>query len=76
MDLNKFIQDFITQFDEAPSITVTKDTNFRNELEWDSLVTLSIIAMIDEEYNTKISGLELKELNTVGEIFELIKSKK
>ena len=35
---------------------------------WDSLAMLSLIAMLDEEFNRTISGKELKALKTVGEI--------
>ena len=35
---------------------------------WDSLAMLSLIAMLDEEFNKTISGKELKALKTVADI--------
>ena len=42
---------------------------------WDSLTSLSIIAMIDTDYNINISAEELVSLSTVGDLKNYIKSK-
>ena len=36
--------------------------------EWDSIAMLSLIAMLDEEFDKTITGKELKELKTVADI--------
>ena len=46
-------------------------TSFDN---WDSLTSLSIIAMIDTDYNTNISAEELMSFGTVGDLKSRIKS--
>jgi acyl carrier protein len=77
MELNNFITHFINQFDEEPTITITGDTDFKNDIdEWDSLTAMSVIAMIIDEYDVSLKGEELKNCSTVNDIFELIKSKK
>ena len=77
MELNEFIGHFINGFDEVPTISITGETNFREEIdEWDSLTTMTIIAIIIDEYNVSIKGEELKNCITVNDIFELVKSKK
>lgn len=76
MELNDFITHFISQLDEIPTITITGETDFKNEIEWDSLLAMSIIAMIDDEYDVSIKGEEIKKCVTINDIFELIKSKK
>ena len=77
MELNEFIGHFINGFDEVPTISITGETNFREEIdEWDSLTAMTIIAIIIDEYNVSIKGEELKNCITVNDIFELVKSKK
>lgn len=51
------------------------DDKFRDYDEWDSLAFLSLIAMIDEEYDVIIEGKEFKKLVTVKEVAEAIKLK-
>jgi acyl carrier protein len=48
---------------------------FREYPEWDSLAFLSVIAMIDEEYDVIIEGKDFKKLETVGDIFNAIKER-
>ncbi len=47
---------------------------FRDYDEWNSLAFLSLIAMIDEEYDLIIEGKDFEQLKTVGDIIEAIKS--
>ena len=49
--------------------------HFRDYEEWDSLAFLSVIAMIDEEYNVLIEGNDFKKLETVGDILNAIKER-
>lgn len=48
---------------------------FREYDEWDSLAFLSLIAMIDEEYDVIIDGKDFKQLETVGDIVQAIKER-
>lgn len=74
MELNAFIENFAAQFDETDASVFTADTQFREIEEWSSLVGLSIIAMVDEEYDVTLKGDMLRKCNTVGELFEMVKS--
>lgn len=49
---------------------------FREYEEWDSLAFLSVIAMIDEEYDVLIEGKDFKKLETLGDIVNAIKERK
>jgi len=42
---------------------------------WDSLAVLSLVSMIDDEYEVIIGNKELETLETVGDIIKLVKSK-
>ena len=75
MELEKFIEQFADQFDDPTIMKLTHDTRFRDLDEWSSLVALSVIAMIDEEYDVTIKGDDMKAANTIGELFNIVKSK-
>lgn len=76
MELNKFIENFAAQFDETDPAEITATTNFRDLDEWSSLIGLSIIAMVDEEYDVTLRGDDMRKANTVEELFEIVKAKK
>lgn len=67
---------FIELFKETLEIeqdTVHLDTVFRELEQWDSLAFLSVIAMIDEEYDVVIEGNDFKKLITISDLIEEIK---
>ena len=51
------------------------DDTFREYPEWDSLAYLSVIAMLDEEYDCQIEEAEFKKLITVSDLFNVISKK-
>lgn len=76
MDLNEFITNFAEQFDETDASEIKADTNFKELAEWSSLIALSIIAMVDEEYDVIIKGADIKNSSTVEDLFNVVKGKK
>lgn len=42
---------------------------------WDSLAVLSLVSMIDDEYEVIIGNKELETLETVGDVLKLVNSK-
>jgi acyl carrier protein len=76
MELNDFINNFISQLDTPPTELVTGETDFRNFESWDSLTALSIMAMVDSEYEVNLTGQDIQKSNTINDIFEIIKTKK
>ena len=74
MELQKFIENVREQFVDAPE-DFGADTHFRELDEWSSLVSLSIIAMIDDEYGVVVKAADLRNSNTVGELFDFVNSK-
>lgn len=70
-------QKFIDLFKETLEIedrTISLSDNFRAFDEWDSLALLSVIAMIDEEYDIIIESNIFQKLQTVGDIYNYIQS--
>lgn len=49
---------------------------FRDYEEWDSIANLSVIAMIDVEYEVVIENSVFKELQTLQELWDSIQSQK
>ena len=76
MEINDFISNFAAQFDETDASEFTADTEFKNLDEWSSLMSLSIIAMADEEYDVKVKGDDIKTANTIEDLFNIVKSRK
>lgn len=75
MELQKFIQNFAEQFEETERSEFAADTEFKALEEWDSLLALTIIAMVDEEYDVKIEGTDIRGAETIQDLFETVKSK-
>lgn len=76
MEIKEFIQNFADQFEDTDASVFAPETVFHDLDEWSSLVGLSLIAMIDDEYDVTIKGDELKASKTINDVFELVKSKK
>jgi acyl carrier protein len=76
MDLQEFIQNFASQFDETDLSSFSKDTIFKDLDEWSSLIALSIIAMVDEEYDVRLKGDDIKTADTIEDLYLLVKNKK
>lgn len=76
MDLNEFIANFAEQFDETSPSQIKADTNFKDLDEWSSLIALSVIAMIDDEYSVIIKGSDITNSLTVEDLFNVVKEKK
>lgn len=75
MELNEFVVHFAEQFEDTEVSVFAPETNFRELEEWSSLLALSIIAMISEEYDIAIKGVEMKAANTIQELFDIVKAK-
>lgn len=75
MELKDFIVNFAEQFDDIENVELTADTRFRDIEGYTSLVALMIITMIDEEYNVTISGDDMRSVNTIGELYNLVESR-
>lgn len=76
MEAKEFIEKFAEQFEDTDDAVFELSTNFKDIDEWDSLIALSVIAMIDEEYQTKVKGEDIKNSNTIEDLYNLVKSKK
>ena len=76
MELKEFIENFTAQFDETDASEIKAETVFKELDEWSSLIALSIIAMVDEEYEVTLKGDDIRNTSTIEDLFKLISSKK
>lgn len=76
MEITDFIKKFAAQFDETDVADFKEETTFKELEEWSSLLALSIIAMVDEEYHIRIKGNDIREASTLKELFDIIVQKK
>ena len=49
---------------------IKMEDEFRNYDEWSSIAYLSVIAFMDEEYDTQIEEAEFKQLKTVQDLYD------
>lgn len=75
MELKEFIENFANQFDETDASEIQATTAFHDLDEWSSLIALSVIAMVDEEYDVTLKGDDIKGAVTVEDLFNTVKSK-
>jgi acyl carrier protein len=75
MELKDFIEKFADQFDDTEPSEIKAETVFKELDEWTSLIALSVIAMIDEEYDIAIKGDDIRNSNTVEDLFNAVKAK-
>ena len=75
MNITEFIEKLEVEFDELEPNTLKANTNFRDLDEWSSMHALIIIALIDTDYDVTITGEDLSKIETVEELFNLVKSR-
>jgi acyl carrier protein len=75
MEINSFIENFANIFDETDPSLITPETKFRDLDEWGSLLALTLIAMVDDEYTVRLSGDDITSSNTINDLFIKISSK-
>lgn len=72
MTKEEFVQEFAELIENEE---VREDTKFRELDEWDSLAALSTISMIDDEFGVTINNKDLRRVETVGQLYDMVISK-
>lgn len=75
MTLDEFVKAFAAEFDDTPEENFKPETNYKELDEWGSLVALSIISMVDDEMDKRVTGADLRNCATIEELFNLVESK-
>ena len=75
MEMTDFLHKFAEQFRNTPIIEFTPDTNFWEIDEWSSIVALSVVLMIEEEYGVALRSADVKGVRTIQELFNVVKER-
>lgn len=75
MTLEEFIKLFAAEFDNTAEDVFAAKTNYKSLDEWSSLVALSIISMVDEEFDKRLTGADLRSMDTIEDLYNLILTK-
>ena len=63
----------IAEILEVDDLDITK--KFTDYDEWDSLATLSVLAMLDSDYNTTMKGAEILSFATIEDFCKEVMSR-
>lgn len=75
MNIKEFVEHFAEQFDDTDMNEFKPETVFHELDEYTSLMALSIIAMVDEEYNVTLKGNDMSAAVTIEDLYNIVKSK-
>ena len=73
--LEEFVALFAEQFDDTDPNEIAATTEFHDLDEWSSLIGLSIIAMVDEEFDIALKGDDIRNAVTVEDVYNNVKAK-
>lgn len=74
MTIEEFVEKVQDELQDTPAEKITPDTNYKELDEWGSLTSLSLISMIEEEYDKLITGADVRARNSVRELWEYVES--
>jgi acyl carrier protein len=75
MELQSFVEKVAEQFEETDANEFHAGTKFKDLKEWSSLLALSIIAMVDEEYDIKVKGDDIRNAVSIEDLYHTVKSR-
>ena len=73
--LEEFVALFAEQFDDTDASEITATTVFHDLDEWSSLIGLSVVAMVDEEFDVALKGDDVKDSVTVEDLYNRVIAK-
>lgn len=76
MELKEFIEHFAEQFEDTAAEDFKPETVYKELNEWSSLQALGIISMADEYYGVILSSDDIRNSNTIEDLFKVINIKK
>jgi acyl carrier protein len=72
MDLDTFIKNFEEAVEDVEVGSLSQNTVFRSMEQWDSLAVLTVIAMVDAEYDIRLKARELKQAETLADLYAVL----
>ncbi|HWB64304.1 MAG TPA: acyl carrier protein [Chitinophagales bacterium] len=75
MLLEEFTKKFAECFNQTDPAAIKPETEFRKLEEWGSMMALIVIATIDADFGKTVTSDDLKNANTVADLFGIVKNK-
>jgi acyl carrier protein len=75
MDIHDFIKKIEGEFEEITPGNITPKSKFRDVLDWSSVNALTVIALVDCEYDVILTADDFLKSETIEDIFSIIQSK-
>lgn len=75
MELKEFIENFKELFEYEDVSNINEETFFKELEEWNSLSSLSLIAMVDEKYDVTLKGDDIRNADTIEDLFKTVQSR-
>jgi len=71
-EIDRRIRDIIAPFNKN-GVTITDQTTFQGDLEFDSLTVMDFVATIEDEFDIIISMNQQAEIETYGQLVDAVK---
>ncbi len=72
MDIKNFIENFSSLLTQSDADKLSENTEFKKLPEWGSLIALSVIAMVEDEYDVLLKSTDILSARTLRELFDII----
>lgn len=73
--IEEFATKFAEQFEYTDRESIKACTRYKDLEEWDSLAVLTTISMVNSTYNVELIGADVRGVNTVEELYDLVMSR-
>ena len=75
MEIQEFIGKIEAEFEEIKPGVLKPESRFIDVLDWNSVNALTVIALVDCEYDVILTADDFSKSETVQDIFNIIQSK-
>lgn len=72
MTLENFIENFSSLFSQSDASAFSGETEFKSLPEWSSLIALSVIAMVEDEYDVLLKSNDITGATTIRDLFTIV----
>ncbi|HEX8517266.1 MAG TPA: acyl carrier protein [Bacteroidia bacterium] len=75
MSIEEFTEKLGSEFEEVEPGSLTPDTHYKKIKGWSSMHALIIIAFVDAQFNTILTGADLKSASTIRDLYQIVQDK-
>ena len=75
MTIEELLTLFNSVLNEDGKNPVNVDTDFKEDDNWSSLTAFTVVTELEEKHGVQLRGIEIRRCTTIGDLYELIKSK-